>query len=380
MRASAIAVPQADPGAEYRAMKDIIDAALDRVLASGRYILAEEGAAFESEFADWLGVVHAVSCASGTDALTMALRALDIGPGNAVVTVSHTAVAVVAAIELAGATPILLDIEPQYYTMDCLELSAVLAQPPAGLPPIRAVIAVHLYGQAADLDAILRACTQYGVALIEDCSQAHGATWRGLKVGRFGAIAAFSLYPTKNLGALGDGGVLTTNDDSLAARLTSLRQYGWRDRYHSEEVGMNSRLDELQAAVLRAKLPRLDARNRRRRAIASAYDAALSKGPLSPPPRRQMAEHVFHQYVIRVLDQRDFRGRLLEQGIGTSVHYPVPVHRQGAYAGRVPLGPSRCRATEVIASQIVGLPIFPELTSVQVDHVCAVVRREATQI
>jgi dTDP-4-amino-4,6-dideoxygalactose transaminase len=379
MRAPAIAVPQADPGAEYRAMKDSIDAAVDRVLASGQYILAEEVAAFEREFADWLGVAHAVSCASGTDALTIALRTLRIGPGHAVVTVSHTAVAVVAAIELAGATPILLDIEPQYYTLDCSELSAVLAQPPAGLPPIRAVIAVHLYGQAVDVDGILQACTQHGVALIEDCSQAHGATWRGLKLGAFGAIAAFSLYPTKNLGALGDGGVLTTSDASLAARMTSLREYGWRDRYHSEEVGMNSRLDELQAAILRAKLPHLDARNRRRQAIASAYDLALSNGPLSTPARRPAAQHVFHQYVIRGPDRDDLRARLLEEGIRTGIHYPVPVHRQRAYAGRVPLGPSRCRTTEIIAGQIVGLPIFPELTNAQVDHVCSALRRQRSQ-
>jgi dTDP-4-amino-4,6-dideoxygalactose transaminase len=376
MSASALKVPLADPGAEYRAMRGSIELAVKRVLESGRYILAEECSAFEREFAEWLGIAHAVGCGSGTDALTMALRALNVGASSAVVTVSHTAVAVVAAIELAGATPILLDIEPQYYTMDPAELSSVLEHPPAGLPPIRAVIAVHLYGQPVDLDAILEACRQHDVALIEDCSQAHGATWRGQKVGTFGAIAAFSLYPTKNLGAFGDAGVLATPDSILAARLTALRQYGWRDRYHSEEVGMNSRLDELQAAILRAKLPHLDARNRRRQAIASAYDAVLSDETCSAPTRREVAVHAFHRYVVRTLDGPSLQARLHEEGIGAGIHSPVPVHRQRAYAGRVPLGPSGCRATHSVIDQIVEIPIFPELTDAQVDHVCSALRRQ----
>ena len=379
MSESILAVPHADPGAEYRAMKAGIDRAVHRVLASGRYILADECAAFEREFADWLGVAHAVGCASGTDALAIALRTLGIGPGSAVVTVSHTAVAVVAAIELVGATPILLDVETLQYTMDPGELAAVLDHPPTGCPPIRGVIPVHLYGQAADLDAIVEVCAQHDVAVIEDCSQAHGAAWRGRKVGTFGAMSAFSLYPTKNLGALGDAGVVVMNEPALADRARLIRQYGWRDRFHSEQVGMNSRLDELQAGILRAKLPDLDAMNRRRNAIASAYDAALSDGRLAPPARRPGAEHVFNQYVIRALDRPLLRARLLEEGIGTGIHYPVPIHQQRAYAGRVPLGPSGCRWTEIIAGEIVGLPIFPELTDAQVDHVCSALRRWSRQ-
>ncbi len=379
MSTPAFAVPQADPGAEYRALKVSIDAAVERALASGQYVLATEGAAFEREFAAWLGVSYAVGCASGTDALTLALRALGIGRDGSVVTVSHTAVAVAAAIELAGATPILLDIEHDYYTIDPGELAAVLEQPPSGLPPIRAVIPVHLYGQVADLEAISDICARHDIAVVEDCSQAHGATWRRRRAGTFGAVAAFSLYPTKNLGALGDAGVLGTSDPCLAARLTRLRQYGWRDRNHSEEGGMNSRLDELQAAILRAKLPYLDARNRRRQAIASAYDAALSAGRLSAPARRPGAGHVYHQYVIRALDRPAFQARLREAGISTAVHYPVPIHRQPAYSGRVALGPSACRVTEIAASQIVSLPIFPELTDSQVEHVCAALRRLSRQ-
>ncbi len=222
--ASGIAVPQADPGAGYRAHKDEIDDAVLRALGSGWYVLGEEGRRFEAAFAAWLGTARAVGCGNGTDALALALRALGIGPGAAVATVAHTAVATVAAIEMAGATPVLIDIEPGYYTMDPAELEAVLAHPPAGLPPVRAVIPVHLYGQAADLGRIGAACARHGVALTEDCAQAHGATLDGRRLGTFGAAAAFSLYPTKNLGALGDGGVVATNDAALADRVAAVRQ------------------------------------------------------------------------------------------------------------------------------------------------------------
>jgi len=272
-------IPQADPGAGYRAHQAEIDAAVARALGSGWYILGREGEAFEREFAAWLGAKRAVGCANGTDALALILRGLGIGEGCTVATVSHTAVATVAAIEMAGATPLLLDIDPDTYTMDPDELAAVLEDPPPGLPPIRAAIAVHLYGQACDLDPMLRACAEGGVALIEDCAQAHGAALDGRRLGTLGTAAAFSLYPTKNLGALGDGGVLATDDLDLADRIAAIRQYGWQERYVSALVGVNSRLDEVQAAILRARLPHLDAGNARRRRIAAAYDAALAGGP-----------------------------------------------------------------------------------------------------
>jgi dTDP-4-amino-4,6-dideoxygalactose transaminase len=363
-------IPQADPGAGYRAHAAEIDAAVARALASGWYILGAEGRAFEAGFAAWLGAGFSVGCGNGTDALALALRALGIGPGAAVATVSHTAVATVAAIEMAGAVPVLIDIDPVHYTMDPMELADVLASPPAGLPPIRAVIPVHLYGQAADLDAILPLCQRHGVAVIEDCSQAHGATLGGRKLGTLGAIGTFSLYPTKNLGALGDGGVMATDDAALAERLAALRQYGWRAHYVSDEVGINSRLDEVQAAILSVKLRHLDAGNEARRSVAARYDAALRERGLPPPARRPGAEHVFHQYVIRSPDRDGLRARLREAGIGTGVHYPVPVHWQPAYAGRVALGPAACRASEQAAAEVVSLPMFPELTDAQVSAVC----------
>lgn len=372
-----LAVPQANPGAGYRAHQQEIDAAVARALSSGWYILGQEGAAFEREFAAWLGTAQAVGCGNGTDALALALRVLGVGQGSAVATVSHTAVATVAAIEMAGATPLLLDIDPLHYTMDPGELADVLQNPPAGLPPIRAVIAVHLYGQAADLGRILPACARFGVPLIEDCSQAHGATLGGKTLGTFGVLSAFSLYPTKNLGALGDGGVIATDDEGFAARLTGLRQYGWRSHYVSDEVGINSRLDEVQAAILRVKLLHLDAQNERRRAIAAAYDDALPEAVR--PARRPDSMHVFHQYVVRAADRAEDRAeiqaRLRDEGIGTGVHYPLPAHLQPAYRGRVALGPAGCRQTEAAAMGILSLPMFPELHADQVADVCAALPR-----
>lgn len=368
---TAITVPVANPGAGYLSLKTEIDAAVMRALGSGWYILGAEGKAFEAEFAAWLGTARAVGCANGTDALALALRALDIGPGSTVVTVSHTAVATVAAIEMAGATPLLIDIDPAHYTLDPVELAEVLAHPPKNLPPIRAVIAVHLYGQAAELDAIQALCTRHGVALIEDCAQAHGATWRGRKLGTFGDVGTFSLYPTKNLGALGDGGIVATHDPSRADRLMALRQYGWRQHYISDEVGVNSRLDEVQAAILRVKLQYLDAQNTRRQKIAAAYDAAMADAALCPPARRADATHVFHLYVTRAPRRADIQARLRAAGVATGIHYPAPVHLQPAYRGRVALGPSGCAVTERAADEVLSLPMFPELTDGQVRTVTA---------
>jgi dTDP-4-amino-4,6-dideoxygalactose transaminase len=375
MNVSVVTVPQASPGAGYRALQSEIDAAVARALASGWYILGAEGRAFEAEFAAWLGSPHGVGCANGTDALALALRALDIGPGATVVTVSHTAVATVAAIEMVGATPLLVDVEPDTYTMHPDELAAVLDTPPAALPPIRAVIPVHLYGQSADLQPIMAASAKHGVAVIEDCSQAHGATLNGQKLGTFTEAATFSLYPTKNLGALGDGGILATADPERAARLAALRQYGWRTHYISDDIGVNSRLDEIQAAILRVKLRHLDAQNMRRQTIAEAYDVALANGDVRPPARRPGAGHVFHQYVVRVADRAAAQARLRALGVGTGVHYPVPVHLQPAYRGRIALGPAGCKATERASAEVLSLPMFPELTNEQVERVCDALSR-----
>ncbi|MBR0648925.1 DegT/DnrJ/EryC1/StrS family aminotransferase [Roseomonas terrae] len=367
-------IPQADPGAGYRAQKAEIDAAVARALESGWYILGKEGTAFETEFADWLGLNRAVGCANGTDALALILRGLGIGPGMTVATVSHTAVATVAAVEMTGATPLLLDIDPDTYTMDADELLSVLDDPPPGLPPIKAVIPVHLYGQACDLRPMLEATRDAGIPLIEDCAQAHGATLDGQKLGTFGTAAAFSLYPTKNLGALGDGGVLATDDADLADRIAAIRQYGWKERYISAMVGVNSRLDEVQAAILRVKLTALDAGNARRQAIAAAYDEALAGGPIEAPMRRPGAGHVFHQYVLRCPNRAEAQAHFKALGVGTGIHYPVPVHLQAAYKDRTPLGPAGCAETARAAEEVLSVPMYPELSDAQVERICGALR------
>jgi dTDP-4-amino-4,6-dideoxygalactose transaminase len=372
-----ITVQQANPGAGYLELKPEIDAAVARALASGWYILGAEGRAFEAEFAQWLGTARAVGCANGTDALALALRGLGVGAGRAVATVSHTAVATVAAIEMAGAVPVLIDIDPLHYTMDPAELAATLAHPPAGLPPIGAIIVVHLYGMPADLAPILALGAQYGIPVIEDCSQAHGATIGGQHVGTFSQASCFSLYPTKNLGALGDGGVLATSNAELADDIAALRQYGWRTHYISELVGVNSRLDEIQAAILRVKLAHLDTQNARRQHIAALYDAALAGTGLTPPARRMGTTHVFHQYVVRTPERAGLQARLREQGVATGIHYPVPVHQQAAYAGRVALGASGCAATARAALEVMSLPMYPQLTDAQVNIVCTALRHVA---
>ncbi len=275
---------------------------------------------------------------------------------------------------MAGAVPVLVDVEPEHHTMDPRDLDAALDAPPPGLPPIRAVIAVHFYGQPADMDALGEICRRRGVVMLEDCCQAHGARYKGRTVGTLAEGAAFSFYPTKNLAALGDAGAVSVRDGALADRIAALRQYGWRTRNVSAEAGVNSRLDEIQAAILRVRLPLLDAANARRRAIASAYDTALAGSSVKAPSRRPDSEHAFHQYVVRA-DRRDaLQSRLGAAGIATGVHYPVPIHRQPTYRGRVVLGPSGCRITERLAGEVLSLPIYPDMSDAQVEHVCSVLR------
>jgi dTDP-4-amino-4,6-dideoxygalactose transaminase len=364
-------IAQANPGAGYRALKSEIDDAVARALSSGWYILGNELRAFEAEFAAWLGVPRVIGCGNGTDAIALALRGLGVGPGSTVVTVSHTAVATVAAIEMTGATPLLIDIDPIHYTLDPDALQRVLEQPPPGLPPVKAVVAVHLYGQPVDLDRIVPLCRGHNVALIEDCAQAHGAKLHGQRVGTFGDAATFSFYPTKNLGALGDGGAVAVSDPALAEKIAALRQYGWHKHYISDEVGVNSRLDEIQAAILRVKLTHLDKQNARRGEIAAAYTAALGDGLLRPPSQRQGVSHVFHLYVTRSAQRDRFQSDLKAAGIGTGIHYPMPVHLQPAYINRVALGPSGCPETEAASREILSLPMYPELTGAEVETVCA---------
>jgi dTDP-4-amino-4,6-dideoxygalactose transaminase len=367
-------IPQNDPKASYLAQRGEIDAAIARVLDSGWYILGKETAAFEAEFAASVGCRYGVGVGNGTDALVLALRALGIAAGDAVVTVAHTAVASVAAIELAGATPILIDIDPGTYTMDAGELARVLEAPPNG-QRIAAVMPVHLYGQAADLAAIGALARRHGVRLIEDCAQCVGARFEGAPLGSFGDVACFSFYPTKNLGAFGDGGMVTTKDETIAGNLKAIREYGWGGRrYVSERTGMNTRLDELQAAILRVKLTRLAADNARRDQLAARYDAGFVGLPVTPPRRDPRATHIFHQYVLRSARRDALRAALQEAGIGTNIHYPVPVHLQPAYEGRVRLGPSGLGETERAAREILSLPMYPQLDDVAVDRVIDAVR------
>jgi len=365
-------IPQTDPRAAYLAQKTEIDAAIMQVLESGQYILGRAVEQFEREFAANLGLAHGIGCASGTDALELALRACGIGEGHLVFTVSHTAVASVAAIERAGAKPVLVDIEPGGFAMDPAALDAALRDAPPGRPA--AILPVHLYGEPADLAAIGEIARAQGLRVIEDCAQSHGAVYRRRPAGSFGDIACFSFYPTKNLGALGDAGIVATADATLAEAAREIREYGWRERYVSARSGINTRLDPIQAAVLSVKLPRLRADNERRQAIAARYDERLSGLPIGLPRRRADTSHVFHQYVIRGKDRDRLREHLRAGSIGTGIHYPVPVHLHPAYRSRVALGPTGLRNSEKAAGEILSLPIYPQLADDAVDRVIAEIR------
>jgi dTDP-4-amino-4,6-dideoxygalactose transaminase len=368
-------IPQTNPKAAYLAQREAIDAAIKRVLESGWYIQGEEVVAFEREFAAYTGSKHALACASGTDALILALRSLGVGPSDAVITVSHTAVATVAAIELAGATPVLVDTD-DYWNMSAQALEATLKSWPAGTPKPKAVIPVHLYGQPAAIDEIAAIAKKHNLLLIEDNAQAHGAMLNGKMVGRWGKAAAYSLYPTKNLGAIGDGGIVTTDDDAVAEALRALREYGWRERYVSAIAGMNSRLDPLQAAILRVKLTALPTDTARRQAIAARYNAALTGlNGLALPKTRPGAAPVYHLYVVDAGTRRDeLQAKLKDKGIGTLIHYPVPVHMQPAYQGKIALGPGGLPNTERAAKSVLSLPLFPQLADSDVDAVIAAVK------
>jgi dTDP-3-amino-3,4,6-trideoxy-alpha-D-glucose transaminase len=355
-------IPLVDLKRQYASIKGEIDTAVARVLEGGWYILGREVAAFEQEFAAYCDVAHAVGVGSGTDALHLALAACGIGPGDEVITVPHTAVATVAAIELAGARPVLVDVDPARYTLDPDQLEAAIT------PHTRAVVPVHLYGCPADLGPIMGIAQRHGLFVVEDCAQAHGALYQGQRVGSWGHIAAFSFYPTKNLGACGDGGMVTTNDPDLAQRARLLRQYGWQARYISSLKGLNSRLDELQAAILRVKLHYLEAWNERRRRLAHLYDERLAESGVVTPQEPDDVTHVYHLYVVRHPRRDELRAFLRERGIGSLVHYPVPVHLQPAYrdlgheAGTLP-------SAEAAAREVLSLPLCPELSEEEVARV-----------
>jgi len=365
-------IPQADPHASYLVRREEIDAAIRRVFDGGRYILGPNVEAFEREFAAYIGLRHGIGVASGTDALILALKALDLPPDSYVASVSHTAVASVAAIELAGFKPLLLDIEPGTMTLDPKALERALEKPPG---KISALLLVHLYGQSGDLDVLLPLARKHGLKVIEDCAQCHGAKWGDKHLGTLGDLACFSFYPTKNLGGFGDGGAVLADDDGLAARLRELREYGWHDRYVSDRPGMNSRLHEIQAAMLRVKLPGLDEANAHRIALAGLYDRGLKDLGLVLPARQQGGTHVFHQYVVRSKQRDALRKNLDALGVGTNIHYPVPVHLQGAYRGRLALDPAGMANSEAASREVLSLPMFPELPEESVLRVIAAIRK-----
>lgn len=367
-------IPQCDPRAGYLARKREVDAAIESVLTGGQYILGQQVDAFEREFAAFSGVAHGVGVASGTDAIELALRACGIGVGDVVVTVSHTAVATVAAIERAGAIPFLADIDPVSYTISPDAFAAAICH---NKGRIRAVIPVHLYGHPAAMGEIVRLAREHEIKVIEDCAQAHGASLDDRRVGGWGDAAAFSFYPTKNLGAFGDGGIVVTGDARIADRVRLLRQYGWRQRYVSDMPGANSRLDEIQAAVLRVGLRCLEGDNGRRRDIARAYDDGLADANLERPLLRQGVAHVYHQYVVRHARRDQLQKRLKDKGIMTAVHYPAPVHLQPSYHGRIPCGD--LSATERLIPEVLSLPMFPQLSDSQVSVVIATLRECAAQ-
>jgi dTDP-4-amino-4,6-dideoxygalactose transaminase len=354
----------ADPKAGYQAAQVEIDEAISRVLNSGHYILGPEVEAFEKEFSAWLGVAGTVAVANGTDALELALRALGIGPGDKVITVANTVTATVSAVTATGARVCFAEVEPGTMLMDVPALERLLAT--LRDPKIKAVVPVHLYGQAVDMPLLMEVAAKHNLAVLEDCAQAHGATIGGRKAGSWGRLAAFSFYPTKNLGALGDGGAVAGNDAVLLEQVRLLRQYGWRKRYVSEMHGRNSRLDEIQAAILRVRLGRLDGDNARRTAIAARYTAGLKPvSALTLPVTADGRSHCWHQFVIRTPRRDELRSHLEKKGILCGVLYPVPIHRQPAYHDAA----LNFLHTEQACAEVLSLPLHPGLTDDDIDRV-----------
>lgn len=361
------------PSSDCLAHREDIDAAVKGVLDSGWYILGREVEAFEEEFATWTGTRHAIGVANGTDAIELLMRGLGIGAGDVVLVPTHTAVASASGVVRAGAIPLLVDVDPQTFTIS-LESVRQAFQSAQG-SSIRAVLAVHLYGHPSEIGALRKICTDHGAVLLEDCAQAHGATWSGRRVGSLAQGATFSFYPTKNLGAMGDGGAITTDDENLATRIREIRQYGWRQRYISATEGVNSRLDELQAAILRVKLRVLDERNASRRRLAEKYSRCLAgMAGLTVPFQQQNVEHAWHLYVVRVHHRDALLAHLIKAGVPAAVHYPAAIHQQPGYArytsAEVPLGNA-----EALVPEILSLPLHPYLTNQAVDFTVDCIRK-----
>ncbi len=355
-------IPFLDLGAAYRELKPQIDAAVRRVLDSGWYILGPEVDAFEAEWAQYCGTQYAVGLANGLDALTLALRALDVGPGDEVIVPSNTYIATWLAVSGVGATPIPVEPDPTTYNIDPARIEAAIT------PRTRALLPVHLYGQPADMDPILEIARRHGLRVVEDAAQAHGASYKGKRIGGHGDIACWSFYPGKNLGALGDAGAVTTNNPALAERVALLRNYGSRQKYVNDEAGVNSRIDPIQAAVLRVKLGLLDDWTERRRAIAAVYHQRLAGSDLVLPAVPDWADPVWHLFVVRTSHRQALQARLTEAGIGTLIHYPIPPHMQQAYAN-LGMASDHLPLARGMADEVLSLPIGPNLDAAQVDRV-----------
>lgn len=356
-------VPFVDLIAQYESIESEIDAAILSVVHRADFILGEEVELFETEFAAFCEATQAVGLDSGTSALELALRAFGIGEGDEVITVANTFIATASAISFTGARPVLVDCDPQTYTIDVAQIE------PAITPRTQAIIPVHLYGQPADMDPILDIARRHGLTVIEDACQAHGARYKGRRAGTMGDAAAFSFYPAKNLGGCGDGGMLVTNDAATADRVRKLRNYGQSAKYHHVQMGYNRRLDTIQAAVLRVKLPYLDRWNAQRREHAASYDQLLAGSGATIPAVADYAEHVYHLYVIQTSVDRDgLRRRLQEQGISTGIHYPIPIHLQESYRD-LDYARGRFPVTEQLADRGVSLPMFAELSPGAIERV-----------
>jgi dTDP-3-amino-2,3,6-trideoxy-4-keto-D-glucose/dTDP-3-amino-3,4,6-trideoxy-alpha-D-glucose/dTDP-2,6-dideoxy-D-kanosamine transaminase len=360
-------IPFWDYRREYEAERADTLAGVDGVLASGALILGESVAVFEREFAAFCGCGYGVGVNSGTDALMLALRALDLAPGDEVVTVSNTAIPTVSAIVSAGGTPRFVDIDPSTYLMDAARIDAAIT------PRTRCIIPVHLFGHCVDMDAVHAVADPRRIAVIEDCAQCTGAEHRGRRAGSLSMAAAFSFYPTKVLGAYGDGGMIVTSDPDIAARMRRLRVYGTHGRYYAEEHGCNSRLDELHAELLRRKLRRIDTYIARRRALARRYDDQLRDCGVQLPVSAPGGTHVYHLYVVRHRNRDGLRQWLADRGIGAAIHYPWPIHLMPAYA-RFGGGEGSLPVTEAAAREILSLPLYPSLTDAEQDQICEAVR------
>ena len=356
-------IPMVDPAAEYRALKAEIDAAVARVLASGRYVLGPEGEAFEKEIAAYVGAPHAAGCNSGTDALHLPLVAAGIGAGDEVVLPAFTFFATAEAVSYTGAKPVFADVDPGTFNLDPSSLLQKIS------PKTKAVIAVHLFGQCAALDEIAKICTEKDLLLVEDCAQAIGADYGGRKAGSWGDFGCFSFYPTKNLAAAGDAGLMTCRTSGDDKVLRMLRHHGSRQTYLHDRVGWNSRLDELQAAILRAKFQRLEAFIEARRKVAARYRKQLAGTPIQLPAEHGRGRHVYHQFTIRSEKRDAIREALARDGIASSIFYPVALHQQPVYADAA-RGVS-LPVSEMISKTVLSLPIHPLLDEASIDRICA---------